>query len=553
MTNREIADLFSQTASLMELHLENEFKSKALRNAAFTISRLEKQISDMDSDELSSIKGIGKSLAAKIVTASTTGTLEELEELTTKTPIGVIELLDVKGLGPKKVAALWRGLEIQSPGELLYACNENRLVTLKGFGEKTQFEIKQNLEYLASHKGYFHFAKAEAFFLDFQNKLKEKGFEGELIPVGDFRRCCEVIKEIRVIAELSFSQAIDLGELIMTQGFEFNQIGARDFEIRCANSPVISLGIFDAITGYEYFIETGPKQHVDLVVSRLDGSSGLSDEQSVYEKAGLAFVEPEMRDLEDCFNVKHLLAADSLVNVSDLKGCLHNHTTYSDGASTLREMADACISNGLQYLAICDHSRSAFYAGGLSIEHVSKQHAEIDTLNAELFPFRIFKGIESDILSDGSLDYPDEVLKTFEVVVASVHSGLSMTEEKATERIIKAVENPFTTILGHPTGRLLLSRKGYPLNHRKVIEACASNGVAIELNAHPYRLDIDWRFLQLAMELGVPISINPDAHHTNGINDMRYGVLVARKAGVPASAVLNSKSLSQFESWLGLC
>jgi DNA polymerase (family 10) len=458
----------------------------------------------------------------------------------------VIELLDVKGLGPKKVAALWRGLEIQSPGELLYACNENRLVTLKGFGEKTQSEIKQNLEFLASHKGYFHFAKAEAFFLDFQNKLNENGFRGKLIPVGDFRRCCEVVKEIRVIAELSHSQAIDLGALLMTQGFEFNQIGARDFEIRCANSPVISLG-------YEYFIETGPKQHVDWVVSRLEDSSALSDEQSVYQKARLVYVEPEMRDLEDCFNVKHLLGADSLVSVSDLKGCLHNHTTYSDGASTLREMADACISNGLQYLAICDHSRSAFYAGGLSVEQVIKQHAEIDALNAEKFPFRIFKGIESDILSDGSLDYPDEILKTFDVVVASVHSGLSMTEDKATERIIKAIENPFTTILGHPTGRLLLSRKGYPLDHRKVIEACASNGVAIELNAHPYRLDIDWRFLQLAMEFGVPISINPDAHHTKGINDMRYGVLVARKAGVPASAVLNSKSLSQFESWLGLC
>jgi DNA polymerase (family 10) len=313
------------------------------------------------------------------------------------------------------------------------------------------------------------------------------------------------------------------------------------------------LGIFDAITGYEYFIETGPKQHVDWVVSRLEDSSALSDEQSVYQKARLVYVEPEMRDLEDCFNVKHLLGADSLVSVSDLKGCLHNHTTYSDGASTLREMADACISNGLQYLAICDHSRSAFYAGGLSVEQVIKQHAEIDALNAEKFPFRIFKGIESDILSDGSLDYPDEILKTFDVVVASVHSGLSMTEDKATERIIKAIENPFTTILGHPTGRLLLSRKGYPLDHRKVIEACASNGVAIELNAHPYRLDIDWRFLQLAMEFGVPISINPDAHHTKGINDMRYGVLVARKAGVPASAVLNSKSLSQFESWLGLC
>ncbi|MFM7079354.1 MAG: PHP domain-containing protein, partial [Bacteroidota bacterium] len=333
----------------------------------------------------------------------------------------------------------------------------------------------------------------------------------------------------------------------------FHQIGGSEFEIRSSLAPLISLKIFDTITGYDYLMETGPKHHFDSVVSRLADTSGLTDEKAIYHKAGVAYVEPEMRDLEDCFDVAHRLGSEGLVTVEDLKGCIHNHTTYSDGASTLSEMANASISNGLQYLVICDHSRSAFYAGGLSVEDVIKQHAEIDSLNLELTPFRVFKGIESDILSDGSLDYPDEVLESFEVVVASIHSGLSMTEEKATERIIKAIENPFTTILGHPTGRLLLSRKGYPLNHRKVIEACAANGVAIELNAHPYRLDLDWRYLQMAMDLGVPISINPDAHHVNGIKDMRYGVLVSRKAGIPGSAVLNSRTLQQFESWLGLC
>ncbi|MFM7079908.1 MAG: helix-hairpin-helix domain-containing protein, partial [Bacteroidota bacterium] len=254
MTNREIADLFSHTASLMELHLENEFKSKAFRNAAFTISKLDRQVCDMDADALSTIKGIGKSISGKIKTVCATGALEDLEELAAKTPVGVMELLDVKGLGPKKVAALWRGLEIQSPGELLYACNENRLVTLKGFGEKSQAEIKLNLEFLASHKGYVHYAKAEKFFLDFQAKLKEKGFEGTLIPVGDFRRYCEVIKDIRVLAELSISQALHLGSIVVELGFEFHQIGGNEFEIRSSFGPLISLKIFDSITGYDYLM-----------------------------------------------------------------------------------------------------------------------------------------------------------------------------------------------------------------------------------------------------------------------------------------------------------
>ncbi|MFZ9943748.1 MAG: PHP domain-containing protein, partial [Bacteroidia bacterium] len=234
----------------------------------------------------------------------------------------------------------------------------------------------------------------------------------------------------------------------------------------------------------------------------------------------------------------------------ELKGCLHNHSTYSDGASSLKDMALAAQQEGLQYFAICDHSKSAFYAGGLKEEDIIRQHLEIDRLNKELSPFRIFKGIESDILPDGSLDYADDVLASFEIVVASVHSGLNMDLEKATNRLIKAIENPFTTILGHPTGRLLLSRQGYPIDHLKVLDACAANGVAVELNAHPYRLDMDWRWLHHAVERGVMVSINPDAHHVSGITDMQYGVHVARKAGLCKSDVLNGLDLVAFIQWL---
>lgn len=551
MTNREIADLFSITASLMELHLENEFKSKALRNASFTISKLDQPVCDMDLNSLSLIKGIGKSISGKVVSVCSTGQLDELTELLAKTPSGILELLEVKGLGPKKVASLWRGLEIQSPGELLYACNENRLIALKGFGEKSQSEIKKNLEFMASQKGYYHYAKAEKHYLDFLAVIRDIGIHITLVTGGEFRRCCEVVRDIHLLTDASAEDITLLGRKLLEHGYELDVKGENTYEVKGGSGPLIRLNSIE-LTTMNHFLHTGPNYHVDQVVMKLDGESIFESEDDIYRKVGLPFIEPEMRDLENCFQIKESQKNSRLINMEDIKGCLHNHSTYSDGASTLKEMAKACIELGLQYLGMCDHSRSAFYAGGLSIEDVAKQQSEIDSLNAELHPFKIFKGIESDILADGSLDYPDEVLKSFDIIVASIHSGLSMSEDKATERIIKAIENPYTSILGHPTGRLLLSRKGYPIDHRKVLEACASNGVAIELNAHPYRLDLDWRFLRLAMELDVPISINPDAHHTKGISDMRYGVLVARKAGVPPSAVLNTKTLTEFEIWLGL-
>jgi DNA polymerase (family 10) len=231
---------------------------------------------------------------------------------------------------------------------------------------------------------------------------------------------------------------------------------------------------------------------------------------------------------------------------------LHNHSTWSDGLNSIEEMARACIDGGYTYFGICDHSRSAGYAGGLSAERVLQQMEEIDALNAKLAPFRIFKGIESDILGDGSLDYEADILARFDMVVASVHSNLKMDEDKATERLIRAVENPYTTILGHPTGRLLLIRRGYPIDHRKVIDACAANGVAIEINAHPYRLDIDWRWLDYCMEKEVMISINPDAHEKSGIHDMQYGLLAARKGLLRRRFCLNALSCAEFEQYLAM-
>jgi DNA polymerase (family 10) len=238
-----------------------------------------------------------------------------------------------------------------------------------------------------------------------------------------------------------------------------------------------------------------------------------------------------------------------LIETADLKGILHNHSTYSDGIHSLEEMAKACRDLGYEYLGICDHSKSAQYAGGLSIEKVIEQQEDILRLNTSMAPFKIFSGIESDILADGSLDYPDEILQRFDFIVASVHSGLRMDKEKATARLLKAIENPYTTILGHPTGRLLLSREGYPLDFEKILHSCAEHGVVVELNAHPYRLDLDWRWIDYAVSLGLQISINPDAHSTEGYADMYYGVCVARKGGLTPTNTFNTKNLTEITEW----
>jgi DNA polymerase (family 10) len=296
----------------------------------------------------------------------------------------------------------------------------------------------------------------------------------------------------------------------------------------------------------EQLLRTGPAEHLDEL--DIDPEEPIESEKALYEDRGLPFILPELRDLPMETSTK--IDTTQLVQWNSIRGILHNHSTYSDGIHSLEEMAIACRDLGMEYLGMCDHSKSAFYAGGLSIEKVMQQHAEIDKLNAKLGPFKIFKGIESDILSDGSLDYPNEILETFDLIVASVHSILNMDIERATKRLITAIENPYTTILGHPTGRLLLSRKGYPIDYKKVIDACAANGVIMELNAHPYRLDIDWRWIPYCMEKGVHISINPDAHKKEGYSDMQYGVNVARKGGLTNDFLFNGKSLNEMINFL---
>jgi len=300
-------------------------------------------------------------------------------------------------------------------------------------------------------------------------------------------------------------------------------------------------------------LQTGNEEHITAVLGRInDEIDQPASEELIYTKAGLEFIKPELREGDTFIERAESNNLPQLISYNDLKGTLHNHSTWSDGVNTIEEMALYCRDTlKLEYLGMCDHSKSAFYAKGLSIERVLQQQEEIDHLNKKLDGFKIFKGIESDILNDGSLDYPDEILKKFDFIVASVHSNLKMDEEKATARIIKAVENPYTTILGHPTGRLLLSRKGYPIDYKKVIDACAANNVVIEINANPLRLDLDWRWHQYALEKGVWLSVNPDAHRKEGFLDMHFGVLVARKGGLSKEMCLNALSLPEITQVFG--
>lgn len=522
MSNSEIAELLDLYAKLLELHGENSFRLKSYHNAVFKIKKLEVELAQLSLKELEQIDGIGKSIAAKIYSLTQHQNFKELEELLEKTPKGVIEMMQIKGLGPKKTATIWHELGIENVGELLYACYENRLVELKGFGAKTQESIKKNIEFKLHNSGKFHFATAEKTALAVKEWLLDSGAERVEIT-GEIRRCCNIVSQIDVL--YISEKEINLSKFENPHHIPINLIKS--------NKENFITQLFET---------SATKEHLHLINYT---KQEINKEEDIYKILQLPYIIPEMREGKEELQWASKHCNKEIIQLQDIKGILHVHTNYSDGKNTLREMTVYCKELGYEYLGISDHSQSAYYASGLKPERILEQHKEIEQLNKELAPFKIFKGIESDILTNGELDYEEEILKTFDFVIASVHSGLKMNEEKAMQRLIKAIENPYTTILGHMTGRLLLYREGYPLNHKKIIDACAANNVVIELNAHPYRLDIDWEHIYYAMEKGVMISINPDAHDKEGYHDVYYGVCSARKAGLTKKLTFNALSLAE--------
>jgi DNA polymerase (family 10) len=504
---------------------------------------------DLPEASLAALPGIGKSMLEAIQSLKATGSFPALEALLAQTPTGVLEMLRIKGLGPKKVRALWLELGLSSTHELLEACQSGKVATTKGFGEKTQETILQNLIFTASNSGKWLYADIEATILGLQEKLIQQLPQATVRVVGDLARRMEVIETgDYLIASDDLIACKSHLRLLEGVTWDLTKSGPMTWRGQL-EEPALALCLHfcaaEALVAQE-LLWVASKAHLSSFVDEEETvaekirKNSYRDEADFFEKNQLQFIPRELREGYGEVALAKAGTLPVLLENSDLKGILHNHSTYSDGKHSLRQMAEYCKSLGYDYLGISDHSRTASYAGGLDIEKVARQQAEIDALNQELGPFRIFKGIESDILTDGSLDYPEEVLASFDFIVSSIHSVLTMDRKRATDRLLTAIHNPYTTMLGHPTGRLLLRREGYPIDHQAVIDACAERQVVIEINANPWRLDLDWRWIRYAMEKGVLLSINPDAHAMEGYADMQYGVWMGRKGGLTKEMTFNA-------------
>ena len=549
MHNYEIAEYFSLLAKLMDIHGENAFKIKSYSNAAYTLDRLNDPLEAMSPAQIAGIRGIGDALAQKIVDLLATKKLQILEDYIEKTPAGILEMLKIKGLGPKKIITIWKELGIESIGELLYACEENRLINYKGFGAKTQQSIQDALNYYLQNQGSFLYQQVQTIVAQIENALSLQFPKDQHLVSGHYKRQMETLDFLDIVTTTSHTILSDWleakGFILDTTNDYLSCKGPDQFELRwhIVPEPQFFIQDFSLACSPEFWLAW-------QAVPNFNAQIPFPSELAIFEQVQIPFIPSAQREDPSIIQHAKTKGLNPTIQSSDIKGIIHSHSSWSDGLHTIEQMALAAKAQGLEYLVISDHSKSAFYANGLQEDRIRAQHKEIELLNKKLAPFVIFKSIESDILNDGSLDYPDEILDLFDLVIASVHSNLKMTEEKAMMRLINAIENPYTSILGHATGRLLLSRKGYPINHEAIIKACAANDVVIELNAHPRRLDMDWRYIGQAMQEDVLISINPDAHAIDGFEDCAYGILVAQKAGLTAAQNLSSFSLAEMMEFI---
>ncbi|GAB3336062.1 helix-hairpin-helix domain-containing protein [Larkinella ripae] len=558
MSNTEIIDILELTAKLMELHDGDAFKIRSYQAATFNLDKTAEDLTRLSFPELIKLPGVGKAVAGKVLQIVETGRLQDLDDLLAQTPEGVMEMFRIKGIGAKKIRIIWRDLGIDNLRDLRLACESGEIAKIKGFGEKTQQAILESLAFLQNQTGKLRMDKAEAL----ANRLLEE-LEKEFSRVeitGQVRRKTEEVDSVQFVISTTDPVAA-FASLKSLAYLEQNEIESSPFVWRGqASGYEVLIEIITVLPEQfegKFFTHSAAEKH--LAVAGPSGWTLLQTsmafpaetEEAIYQRAGLPYVVPEMREGRTEFDWAQTHSPRELVTWEALRGILHNHSTYSDGKHSLEQMATYCRDLGFSYFGIADHSQTASYAHGLEPYRVKQQHEEIDRLNEQFGgKFKILKGIESDILGDGSLDYDEEILASFDYVVASVHSNLSMNSEKATARLINAIQNPFTTILGHPTGRLLLARAGYPIDYKAVIDACAERGVVIEINASPWRLDLDWRWIQYAVSKGVMLSINPDAHEMAGFHDMNYGVSVARKGGLTTAMTFNALALPELETYL---
>ncbi|WZL71620.1 DNA polymerase/3'-5' exonuclease PolX [Clostridiaceae bacterium 35-E11] len=569
MDKKEVSAVLNHIGLILELRGENPFKIKAYYNGARIVELLEDDIEKLVEEErLGEKKGIGKALQEKITELVTTGELEYYETLKDEIPEGLFEILKIPGLGPKKVKQLYDQLQITTLGELEYACLENRLIDLKGFDLKTQNKILKGIENLKKYRGKYLISDALHLALPLVEKLQADPRVIRCSLAGSIRRKKEMIKDIDILASAKKNDR----KAIMDHFIAFDEIenvtsqGETKLSVRLISGVNVDLRIVENAQ-YPYALHhfTGSKEHNTAMRHRAKemglkmNEYGLftengeilscKDEEELFHWLKLQYIPPELRENNGEIEAAENHGIPRLVEEKDIQGVFHVHTSYSDGVNTIEEMTIAASKKGYKFIGISDHSQSAFYAHGLKIEDIWKQHEGIDKLNEVQNDIYVFKGIESDILINGCLDYEECILDKFDYVIASVHNNFNMTKEEMTHRLIKAVENKHTKILGHPSGRLLLSREEYPIDIKSVLKACKFNDVAVEINANPHRLDLDWRFCKIAKEMGVKIAIEPDAHKIKGLGDVYYGVGIARKGWLEPQNIINTFTLEQIKAF----
>src|SRR5438874_1784600 len=569
MDKNQVAQVLEDVASLLELKEgSNPFEVRAYENAARAVSALDGDIEQMTREgKLKGVPGLGSTIIKRIEELVNSGQMALYDELVATTPQVKLDMRRIPGVGPKKINAMYNQLHINSIEELEQACKEDKVAALPGFGKKTQDKILQGLAFLAQHSGRFLYPVAEEEAERIREVLAAIPEIVRLQVAGSLRRRRETIGDIDIVASVADDLADTTRRKIMDIFTSQPTVEAITGKGETKSSVVLKSGINmdlrvvnDSQFPYTLHHFTGSKEHhIPLRRRALSMNMTINDyglfkgkepnlepvpcktEADIYAALRMEYVEPELR--EDMGEIEAAVhgTLPVLVQESDLRGVLHVHSTWSDGQNTIREIAEECIARGYQYLGITDHSKAAAYAGGLTEDRLRLQHEEIDHLNKEFAgDLRILKGTECDILKDGVLDYADEVLAELDFVVASIHSNFNLSQEEQTRRMLRAISNPYVDIIGHPTGRLLLERAGYALDMEAVIDAAIKHGVCIEINAHPSRLDMDWRFVKRARDKGMKIPIDPDAHVLAGLDVIRYGIGIARKGWLGAGDVLDT-------------
>ena len=545
MVAAEIARLLNEFGRRLTLCGGNPYRAKAYIRAAERVALLTEPIDTLIvQNRLQEIPGVGPAIAQVIIKLHETGTYPSLEKMRAEFPETLLEMLTIPGLRPDKILKLHSELGVSTHDELVAACLQDKLKGVRGLGPALQRKILAGVEARKNWQSARHMHQAADLLQSTKTSLERSHLGLRNIDIaGDLRRGCELVTNLSLVAE-------KVG--LRTSPLQFGELN-----IHVADPSRVGAAWLFA-TGSEAHLKQlrkwARKKGLNLEPDGLYREGELlaaRSEKDIYEALGLAFIEPELREGRDEIKLSKRRELPTLVKLKDLRGILHAHTTASDGVNTLSQMADAVRKRGFSYFGVADHSQSAHYAGGLTPEQIEAQHDTIDELNFQYRDsFHIFKGIESDILPDGSLDYREEILNRFDFVVASVHGQFRKDRASQTERILRAVKNPRTTILGHMTGRQLLRRPGYDIDVEQVLGACAKHRVAVEINANPWRLDLDWRWHKKALELGCMFSINPDAHSTAEIDLTKWGVAMARKGGVPSHRVINALDLDSFRAYL---